>query len=216
MGNAARYAICSTFVVSMLTYTLRAHAEGPEVAVPATPGVAHEQRPRWYGWQTYLIDVPSLSFVLLGIGISDGTSRSGDALGGTLVGAGLLGYFVASPGLHVLHGNPGGVWKSEALRVGTIGLGALGGYAIAAATCHDDPRPTQPSDGLDGDFNFHFGCDFQAAASAAVFGLAGAIAGSAVDGAWVAREPSHATSMTLLPTWSTATKTAGVSLVGTL
>jgi hypothetical protein len=122
-----------------------------------------EPKPRWYGWQTLIADGASFALLFAG-GVSDSQE---------VMGLSVVSFALASPMIHVAHGNPGRTAISAALR---IGLPAMSYFAWSEIGCLDGCRR--------GFFDEQL-----------MFGVMGALVGSAaaaaIDGAGLAWEPSE-------------------------
>jgi hypothetical protein len=132
-------------------------ARAPESATAVTddrdlPPALPEKDPRnggkWYGAQILAIDGTTLAMAALGFGNEDPD----------LAAVGALGFLVATPIVHGLHGKGGRGWGSVGLRlalpvggaiiagdsaeVGAF-VGAMGATLIDALRAYDDPAPTR-------------------------------------------------------------------------
>jgi hypothetical protein len=116
---------------------------------------------RWYGWQTLVADGASLT--LLAVGISLESSA--------LSAAGLLGYALGSPAVHVGHVRPLTALGSTGLRIALPATGMLLGPALGS--CHHDEEPSLAS------------CTTE---SRVVGSLIGAAVAIALDASWLARD----------------------------
>jgi hypothetical protein len=139
----------------------RVEPERVQSAPPAAPWEAPPKR-RWYGWQTLLLDVPSLA---LWIGGAAASPQSG-----ALAVAGFTGFVLGGPIVHAAHGHWGKAGASIAFRAGTVliaGVGAVG--------CISDSVSSES--GCRGGY-----------AALLVVGSLGVLAAVAVDAAFIARE----------------------------
>ena len=116
---------------------------------------------RWYGWQTLVADGAALT--LLSVGIS--LESSG------LAAAGLLGYALGSPAVHVGHARPLTALGSAGLRIALPATGML--LAPELGNCQHDEEPSLAS------------CTTESRVVGTLLGAAVAIA---LDASWLARE----------------------------
>jgi hypothetical protein len=95
---------------------------------------------RWYGWQTLLTDVGSLSLVGIGAAVTDSSASRGKAVAITLSAVGAIGYALGGPIVHFENGQKSNAIASLALRAGLPVGGALAGYLVGLGSCtaHDD------------------------------------------------------------------------------
>jgi hypothetical protein len=165
-----------------------AHADEPAVSAPSAPSspslafgdsahlgaeVPVERTIEWYGWQTLSTDAASLALLVGGLAPALGAlAGGGGSSNNGLLLAGIAGYSLGAPAIHVAHGH----WKTALLdlgmRVGGAALGATTGMLLGMA-----------SGGL--------ACDqcFTAPQAVGLMAgtLAGALAASAVDASVFAR-----------------------------
>jgi hypothetical protein len=90
---------------------------------------------RWYGWQTLLTDVGSLSLVGIGVAVIDSSTDRGKAFAIGLSAAGAIGYALGGPIVHYEHGQKNNAVASLALRAGLPVGGALAGYLVGLGGC---------------------------------------------------------------------------------
>ncbi len=134
---------------------------------------------RWYGWQTLLVDVPSLSIWIVAAEVHPSSSA--------LVGLGFAGFLFGAPIVHGAHGHWGKFGASIGMRAGTILLGVIGAAGCfeseAFEVASSRPCPT-------------------GYAALLVVGSLGILAAVAVDAAALAREdvpPEHRSSIGVAP-----------------
>src|SRR5262249_47255449 len=114
------------------------------------------------GWQTLLVDIPSLGMWIGGASMSPSN--------GTLVGVGFTGYILAAPIVHAVHGHWGKMGASLGFRAGTLVVALVGAIGCV-------------SEGL---FNEH-GCS-PVYTGLIYIGAIGILAAVAVDAAVIANE----------------------------
>ena len=158
------------------------------------------QAREWYGLPTLVIDVAALGVFVGGVLAADHHSDAS----GPLVLAGLGGYVVGGPIVHLTQHRVGMMFASLGLRVGAplagMGFGAIVGGVYYSSTCHTD------------------GCGLVGMALGAAWGLLGGLlVGSVVDITALARKPVTARQLKLsvLPMYKPTTGQAGVALRGT-
>jgi hypothetical protein len=134
---------------------------------------AHAEETRSYAWQIAVADGSSLAALVAAT--MAGHPEAGAALGG-------VGFVGAAPIIHGAHARPGAAVGSLALRVGLPLLGGFIGYWVTGkCTPHDRPfeYPDESCDWSD------LGRAIDAGLGVAV----GVLAASALDMAFLAREP---------------------------
>jgi len=133
-------------------------------AIPQSSSAPAEETPRWYGWQTLLVDGGSLGFALLAL--HDLNTSASKPL---FITSAVL-YFAGAPTVHFLHGNaPEGI-GDVLYRAGLpLAAGFLG--AIIGSRGADDV-----GGGLYGGL---------------IVLVVGGVAASAIDAIWLAREPEQ-------------------------
>lgn len=99
------------------------------VTAPAPDPVPPAAIAQWYGWQTLVSDLVSLTFVAGGIFVGASGSTAG-AL--TLVGLGMSALWLAPPAIHLTHGNR---WALGSLLIRTVAVGLVVGGTVATAAC---------------------------------------------------------------------------------
>jgi hypothetical protein len=146
---------------------------------------------RWYGWQTLAADGAALT--LLSIGISLESSA--------LSAAGLLGYALGSPAVHVGHARPLTALGSAGLRIALPATGMLLGSELRNCDQVEGPRSIS--------------CTTE---SLVVGSLIGAAVATALDASWLAREsapePDAPRKLSLTPTLELARERQVVGVQG--
>lgn len=120
----------------------------------------------WYGWQTLIVDGASLSAVLLGAALDQGSTSDG----APFAVVGLLGYELGPGIVHFVHRNPGRGFASFGVRLAMPLTGAFLGASV--------------SSNCDG-----YQCESDGAAAGLLLGMAGAIAIDAAVFAYDDRRP---------------------------
>lgn len=155
------------------------------------------ERRRWYGWQTLIADGLSLSTIVLGASIDDGTSRGPDSASTSLLWIGFLGYEAAPAVVHAGHRNPGRAFGSMGIRLGMPLAGAFLGASLAS----------------DCDSNL---CEAGGAGIGVLLGMAGAIAVDAAVFSYDDARRSPARRGGLLPLVAVSRQAAWIGLGGRL
>jgi hypothetical protein len=150
-------------------------------------------RPRWYGWQTLVVDGATLS-----VFVTAAVAGSGDEkLGAKLAVLGLASYELGPGIVHFVHGNPGRGFASFGIRFGLPLTGAFIGASAAS--------------GCDG-----FLCEAGGAAVGALLGVGGAIAIDAALFAYEDPKSRPASRVWLRPLFSFTPQRALIGLAGQL
>ncbi|HVW26536.1 MAG TPA: hypothetical protein VHC69_14305 [Polyangiaceae bacterium] len=150
---------------------------------------------RWYGWQTLLVDVPSLSMWITAAEVHSPSSA--------IAAMGFVGFLFGAPIVHGAHGHWGKFGASIGMRAGTILLAVIG-----AAGCIDGAA-------LNEGFGKPCGAGYDALL---VVGSLGILAAVAVDAAALAREdvpPEHRSTIGITPWFFEKARGGGLSLGGT-
>jgi hypothetical protein len=158
-----RYVVASLVPFAFLVASSAAHAEPPANAAPDPSNVAAAEPPPatthvWYGWQTLLVDAASFSLMAAGAGNDNSP----------LLYAGVGGYALGGPAVHIANGESGRAALSLGVRIVLPAIGAAIGYASYR-------QPSKPD-------WFDFGPGFDAA----IFGVVGGLAACVIDAAAIA------------------------------
>ena len=111
---------CTAFAILVLLALLPRCANAaesvPKVSAVESEGSDPSSVTRSYAWQTLLVDGASLSLVLWGSSLSEPGNDQGPNSGTYLIGAGIGGYVVGAPIVHLAHRQPLRALASLGLR----------------------------------------------------------------------------------------------------
>jgi hypothetical protein len=165
---------------------------GSPLASSTTPESPGAERPppsqsRWYGYQTLVADGPSVALGAVGFATHSSAIST----------AGLLGYALGGPIIHVAHGHVGKGVGDLALRLGAPAVAAAIGGLIGLTLYTPPPPPPPPTtlgEAIAAPVVSYFGPGAAFYEGAAYGVIAGAATAIAIDAAVLAREDAPATS----------------------
>lgn len=115
-------------------------------STPATVPVAEvKTETRWYGWQTLVVDLGAwngagLAVLATGDRPSFDSPSTPSAAQRAIVTSWLAVHMLATPAIHYLHGHGDRAGLSFLLRVGSLGLGLIGGAGVGTIASNGDAQ----------------------------------------------------------------------------